>query len=109
MVDECFVVSCLIYVVMCCCVNRDFIKNTISGVSQADAAILMVPSNKGAFEASIAKGNLKRGQAEGQTRQHMRLCHLFGIQQLIVCINKMDDESVKWSQDRYNEIKGTGR
>eukprot|EP01084_Bolivina_argentea_P172512 298843_1 len=84
---------------------RDFIKNTISGISQADIALLMVPANKGGFETSIAKGNYKKGEIEGQTRQHARLCHLLGIKQLIVCINKMDVSSVNWSQNRYNEIK----
>jgi elongation factor 1-alpha len=65
----------------------------------------MVPANKGGFETSIAKGNHKKGQVQGQTRQHARLCHLLGIEQLIVGINKMDDTSVNWSQERYNEIK----
>merc|ERR1712233_144195 len=46
------------------------------------------------------------GEIQGQTRQHARLCHLLGIEQLIVGINKMDDKSVNWSEDRYNEIKG---
>ncbi len=88
--------------------HRDFIKNMISGASQADVALLMVPANKGyyGFETSIAKGNHKKGQIQGQTRQHARLCHLLGIEQMIVGINKMDDKSVNWSQDRYNEIKG---
>jgi len=66
----------------------------------------MVPSNKGGFETSIAKGNHKKGEVQGQTRQHARLCHLLGIEQVIVGINKMDDKSVNWSQDRYKEIKG---
>jgi elongation factor 1-alpha len=86
--------------------HRDFIKNMISGASQADVALLMVPANKGGFETSIAKGNHKKGQVQGQTRQHARLCHLLGIEQLIVGINKMDDPSVNWSEERYNEIKG---
>merc|ERR1712154_505507 len=62
--------------------------------------------NKGGFETSIAKGNHKKGEIQGQTRQHARLIHLLGIEQVIVGINKMDDKSVNWSEDRYNEIKG---
>ena len=78
----------------------------ISGAAQADVALLMVPSNKGGFETSIAKGNHKKGEVQGQTRQHARLCHLLGIEQVICGINKMDDKSVNWSEDRYKEIKG---
>ena len=85
--------------------HRDFIKNMISGASQADVALLMVPANKGGFETSIAKGNHKKGQVQGQTRQHARLCHLLGIEQLIVGVNKMDSESVQWAEDRFLEIK----
>jgi elongation factor 1-alpha len=85
--------------------HRDFIKNMISGASQADVALLMVPANKGGFETSIAKGNHKKGEIQGQTRQHARLCHLLGIEQLIVGINKMDDPSVNWAEDRYKEIQ----
>merc|ERR1712072_932643 len=82
--------------------HRDFIKNMISGASQADVALLMVPAG-GGFETSIAKGNHKKGEVQGQTRQHARLCHLLGIEQLIVGVNKMDEQSVQWSQERYTE------
>merc|ERR1712203_1174665 len=85
--------------------HRDFIKNMISGASQADVALLMVPANKGGFETSIAKGNHKKGEIQGQTRQHARLCHLLGIEQLIVGINKMDSPSVNYAEARYKEIK----
>jgi elongation factor 1-alpha len=85
--------------------HRDFIKNMISGASQADVALLMVPANKGGFETSIARGNHKKGEVQGQTRQHARLCHLLGIEQLIVGINKMDDKSVNYGEERYKEIK----
>jgi len=86
--------------------HRDFIKNMISGAAQADVALLMVPAD-GNFEKSIAKGNHKKGEVQGQTRQHARLCHLIGIDQLIVGINKMDASVGKaYSQDRYDEIKG---
>ena len=83
--------------------HRDFIKNMISGASQADAALLMVPAHKGGFETSIQKGNHKSGQVQGQTRQHAKLCFLLGIENLVVGINKMD--RAEYSEDRYNEIK----
>ena len=85
--------------------HRDFIKNMITGASQADVALLMVPSNIGGFETSIAKGNHKTGEIQGQTRQHARLINLLGVEQLIVGINKMDDKSVNYAQARYEEIK----
>ena len=77
----------------------------ISAASQADFALLTVPADRGAFEISIAKGNHEKGELQGQTLQHARICHILGIEQVIVCINKMDDKSVNWSQDRFNEIK----
>lgn len=85
--------------------HRDFIKNMISGASQADVALLMVPANKGGFETSIQKGNHKKGEVQGQTRQHARLLHLLGVEQVLCGINKMDDKSVGYKQDRFKEIK----
>eukprot|EP00484_Ammonia_sp_Unknown_P012112 CAMPEP_0197074228 /NCGR_PEP_ID=MMETSP1384-20130603/211002_1 /TAXON_ID=29189 /ORGANISM="Ammonia sp." /LENGTH=497 /DNA_ID=CAMNT_0042513069 /DNA_START=49 /DNA_END=1542 /DNA_ORIENTATION=+ len=85
--------------------HRDFIKNMISGTAQADVALLMVPANRGGFESSIAKSNHKKHVIEGQTRQHARLCHLLGIEQLIVGVNKMDEKSVNYSQARFEEIR----
>jgi elongation factor 1-alpha len=83
--------------------HRDFIKNMISGASQADIALLMVPASKGSFEVSVQKGNHKTGQVQGQTRQHAKLCNLLGIEQLIVGVNKMD--AADYSEERFNEIK----
>jgi len=77
--------------------HRDFIKNMITGTSQADAALLVIASGKGEFEAGISK--------EGQTREHALLAFTLGVRQMAVAINKMDSESVKYSQKRYNEIK----
>merc|ERR1712183_963742 len=84
--------------------HRDFIKNMISGASQADVALLMVPANKGGFETSIQKGDHKKSEVQGQTRQHARLLHLLGVEQIIVGVNKMDDKSVNFSEERYKEI-----
>jgi elongation factor 1-alpha len=84
--------------------HRDFIKNMISGASQADVALLMVPSD-GNFTAAIARGNHKTGEVQGQTRQHARLINLLGVKQLCVGVNKMDCDVAKYSIERYTEIK----
>lgn len=76
--------------------HRDFIKNMITGTSQADAAILMIDSTQGGFEAGISK--------DGQTREHALLAFTLGVKQMVVCCNKMDDKTVNFSQDRYAEI-----
>ena len=77
--------------------HRDFIKNMITGTSQADCAILMIASPQGEFEAGISK--------DGQTREHALLSFTLGVKQMIVCCNKMDEKTVNFSEERYNEIK----
>jgi elongation factor 1-alpha len=84
--------------------HRDFIKNMISGASQADVGLLMVPSD-GNFTTAIARGNAKLGEVQGQTRQHARLINLLGVKQLIVGVNKMDCDVAGYKEERYNEIK----
>jgi elongation factor 1-alpha len=84
--------------------HRDFIKNMITGASQADVALLMVPAD-GNFTAAIAKGNHKAGEVQGQTRQHARLLNLLGVKQIIVGVNKMDCDVAKYGKERYDEIK----
>jgi len=76
--------------------HRDFIKNMITGTSQADIGILMVASPPGEFEAGIS--------SNGQTREHALLAYTLGVRQLIVGLNKMDDKNVAWNKDRYEEI-----
>lgn len=75
--------------------HRDFIKNMITGTSQADCAILIIAGGVGEFEAGISK--------DGQTREHALLAFTLGVRQLIVAVNKMD--SVNWDEARFNEIK----
>jgi len=77
--------------------HRDFIKNMITGTSQADVAILVIDSSQGGFEAGISK--------DGQTREHALLAYTLGVKQMIVAMNKMDDKTVKYAESRYNEIK----
>jgi len=74
--------------------HRDFIKNMITGTSQADCAVLIVASGTGEFEAGISK--------DGQTREHALLAYTLGIRQLIVAVNKMD--TTGWNEARFNEI-----
>jgi len=76
--------------------HRDFIKNMITGTSQADCAVLIVAAGVGEFEAGIAKN--------GQTREHALLAFTLGVKQLIVGINKMDNTEPKYSEARFQEI-----
>jgi elongation factor 1-alpha len=77
--------------------HRDFIKNMITGTSQADCAVLIIASPTGEFEAGISKN--------GQTREHALLAYTLGVKQMIVAMNKMDDKSTNYSESRYEEIK----
>jgi elongation factor 1-alpha len=77
--------------------HRDFIKNMITGTSQADVAILMIASPSGEFESGWSK--------EGQTREHALLAFTMGVKQMICCCNKMDAPGAEYKEDRYNEIK----
>merc|ERR1711864_65952 len=77
--------------------HRDFIKNMITGTSQADCAILIVAAGTGEFEAGISKN--------GQTREHALLAYTLGVKQLIVAINKMDSTAPPYSKDRFEEIQ----
>lgn len=77
--------------------HRDFVKNMITGASQADGAILFISAKRGEFEAGIGPG--------GQTREHAFLAFTLGVRQLIVAVNKMDDVSVNWNKERYEEIR----
>jgi len=83
--------------------HRDFIKNMITGASQADVALIMVPAD-GNFTTAIAKGNHKAGEIQGQTRQHSRLINLLGVKQIAIGVNKMDCDVAGYKQSRYDEI-----
>ncbi|GAB6020404.1 Eukaryotic peptide chain release factor GTP-binding subunit ERF3A [Chamberlinius hualienensis] len=77
--------------------HRCFVPNMIGGASQADLAVLVISARKGEFETGFEKG--------GQTREHAMLAKTFGVKHLVVLINKMDDPTVQWSEERYNECK----
>jgi len=76
------------FTVVDCPGHRDFVKNMITGASQADAALLVVAAPDGVME---------------QTKEHVFLARTLGINQLIVGINKMD--AVKYDEKRFNEVK----
>uniref|UniRef100_A0A8W8N632 Elongation factor 1-alpha n=1 Tax=Magallana gigas TaxID=29159 RepID=A0A8W8N632_MAGGI len=78
--------------------HRDFIKNMITGTSQADCAVLIIAAGTGEFEAGIS--------ANGQTREHALLAFTLGVKQLIIGVNKMDSTEPPYSEARFNEIKG---
>jgi len=77
--------------------HRDFIKNMITGTSQADVAVLIVAAGTGEFEAGISKN--------GQTREHALLAYTLGVKQLIVGVNKMDTTEPPYNQGRFEEIQ----
>ncbi|MEE6497575.1 hypothetical protein FKM82_002774 [Ascaphus truei] len=77
--------------------HKSFVPNMIGGASQADLAVLVISARKGEFETGFEKG--------GQTREHAMLAKTAGVKHLIVLVNKMDDPTVNWSNDRYEECK----
>jgi elongation factor 1-alpha len=83
--------------------HRDFVRNMITGASQADAAVLVVSAAAGQFEAGIKPSNIGAGEIGGQTREHAALALTLGIKQIVVAINKMD--AVNYSVQRYQEVK----
>lgn len=70
--------------------HKDFIKNMITGASQADAAVVVVAANDG---------------VNAQTKEHIFLSRTLGVQQLIIAVNKMDISGVDWSEARFNKVK----
>jgi len=77
--------------------HRDFIKNMITGTSQADCAVLIVASSTGEFESGISK--------DGQTREHALLAYTLGVKQMIIGVNKIDNTDPPYSEARFNEIQ----
>ncbi|KAI9202504.1 P-loop containing nucleoside triphosphate hydrolase protein [Polychytrium aggregatum] len=75
--------------------HKNFVPSMIEGASQSDVGILVISARKGEFETGFEKG--------GQTREHALLAKTVGVQRLIIAINKMDDPTVVWSKERYDE------
>lgn len=75
--------------------HKTFVPNMLSGASQADVGVLVISARKGEYETGFEKG--------GQTREHAVLAKTQGINKLIIAVNKMDDITVEWSEERYKE------
>lgn len=75
--------------------HRDFIKNMITGASEADCAVLVLSAKEGETDTAIAPG--------GQAREHAFLLRTLGVGQIIVAINKMDDQN--YSEQAFKVAK----
>ncbi|OJD31452.1 eukaryotic peptide chain release factor gtp-binding subunit [Diplodia corticola] len=88
--------------------HKTYVPNMIGGASQADVGVLVISARKGEYETGFEKG--------GQTREHAVLAKTQGVNKLCVVVNKMDDPTVEWSEERYKEcivkltqfLKGVG-
>ncbi|CAL9031665.1 unnamed protein product [Prunus brigantina] len=76
--------------------HKSYVPNMISGASQADVGVLVISARKGEFETGYERG--------GQTREHVQLAKTLGVSKLLVVVNKMDEPTVNWSKERYDEI-----
>ena len=70
--------------------HKDFIKNMITGASQADAAVVVVAANDG---------------VNAQTKEHIFLSRTLGVGQIIIGVNKMDIKGVEYSEEKFNAVK----
>ncbi|MFW3145637.1 MAG: translation elongation factor EF-1 subunit alpha [Thermoplasmatota archaeon] len=70
--------------------HRDFVKNMITGTSQADAAVLVVAAPEGVM---------------AQTKEHVFLAKTLGVNQIIINVNKMDATKPAYSEERFNQVK----
>ncbi|KAL2649746.1 hypothetical protein R1flu_017874 [Riccia fluitans] len=77
--------------------HKNYVPNMISGASQADVGVLVISARKGEFETGFERG--------GQTREHAQLAKTLGVSKLLVAVNKMDDPSVEWAKERFDEIE----
>ena len=77
--------------------HKNYVPNMIAGACQADVGVLVISARRGEFETGFERG--------GQTREHALLAKTLGVRMLVVAINKMDDSTVNWSQERFEECR----
>lgn len=82
--------------------HKNYVPHMIGGASQADIGILVISARKGEFETGFVRG--------GQTREHALLAKTSGVKQMVVLVNKLDDQTIiksdgTWSKERFVYIK----
>ncbi|CAI7622376.1 unnamed protein product [Penicillium pancosmium] len=75
--------------------HKSYVPHMIGGASQADLGCLVISARKGEYETGFEKG--------GQTREHALLARNTGVSKLVLVVNKMDDPTVEWSEERFKE------
>lgn len=75
--------------------HKNFVPSMIGGASQADVGVLVISARKGEYETGFEKG--------GQTREHAMLAKTQGVNKLVIAVNKMDDPTVEWNEERFKE------
>ncbi|CAL9737150.1 eukaryotic peptide chain release factor GTP-binding subunit [Monosporozyma servazzii] len=75
--------------------HKMYVSEMIGGASQADVGVLVISARKGEYETGFERG--------GQTREHALLAKTQGVNKMVVVINKMDDTTVGWSEERYTQ------
>jgi peptide chain release factor subunit 3 len=75
--------------------HKNYVPNMIQGASQADVGLLVISARKGEFETGFDRG--------GQTREHAMLAKTLGVSFLVVVVNKMDEPTVQWKKERFDE------
>ena len=75
--------------------HKMYVSEMIGGASQADVGVLVISARKGEYETGFEKG--------GQTREHALLAKTQGVNKMVVVINKMDDTTVNWDKERYDQ------
>lgn len=75
--------------------HKMYVSEMIGGASQADVGVLVISARKGEYETGFEKG--------GQTREHALLAKTQGVNKMIVVVNKMDDPTVNWDKERYDQ------
>lgn len=79
--------------------HQAYVPNMIIAAAQADIGILVISARQQEFERGFERG--------GQTREHALIAKTLNVEKLLVAINKMDESTVQWSENRFNDIVST--